>query len=92
MSSSEQRKLCLMVTLFSEKCLFPLKPGQNKKDQKIFQLHLFLNTFLQLAVEKKYLKNGAAWKFFGPSYFVMALVSKKSIHEMHKCTLVLSKQ
>jgi hypothetical protein len=30
-----------------------LKPGQNKKVQKIFQLHCFLNTFLQLAAEKK---------------------------------------
>jgi hypothetical protein len=32
-----------------------------------------LNTFLQLAAEKKYSKNGAAGKFFGPSYFVTAL-------------------
>ena len=51
-----------------------LKPGQNKKDQKIFQLHRFLNIFLQLAAEKKYSKNGAAGKFFGPSYFDPALV------------------
>ena len=50
-----------------------LKPGQNKKDQKIFQLHCFLNTFLQLAAEKKYSKNGAAVNFFGPSYFVTTL-------------------
>jgi hypothetical protein len=28
-----------------------------------------LNTFLPLAAEKKYSKNGAAGKFFGPSYF-----------------------
>jgi hypothetical protein len=45
-----------------------LKPGQN-----IFQLHHFLNTFLQLAAEKKFSKNGAAGNFFGPSYFVTAL-------------------
>ena len=50
-----------------------VKPGQNKKGQKIFQLHCFLNTFLQLSAEKKYSKNGAAGNFFGPSYFVMAL-------------------
>ena len=51
-----------------------LKPGQNKKVQKFFQLHRFLNTFLQLAAEKKYSKNSAAGNFFGPSYFVMALM------------------
>ena len=51
-----------------------LKPGQNKKGQKIFQLHRFLNTFLQLAAEKKYSKNGAAGIFFGPSYSVTALI------------------
>ena len=50
-----------------------LKPCQNKKGQHLFQLHRFLNTFLQLAAEKKYSKNGAAGKFFGPSYFVTAL-------------------
>ena len=33
-----------------------LKPGHNKKGQKIFQLHRFLNTILQLAAEKKYSK------------------------------------
>ena len=38
--------------------------------QKNFQLHRFLNTFSQLAAEKKYSKNGAAGKIFGPSYFV----------------------
>ena len=54
-----------------------VKPGQNKKGQKIFQLHRFLNTFLQLAAEKKYSKNGAAVNFFGPSYFVTALVFSK---------------
>ena len=51
-----------------------LQPGQNKNGQKKFQLHRFLNTFLQLAAEKKYSKNGAAGNFFGPSYFVTALV------------------
>ena len=56
-----------------------LKPGQNKKGQKIFQLHRFWNTFLQLAAEKKYSKNGATGKFFGPSYFMMALVGKKGL-------------
>ena len=50
-----------------------VKPGQNKKGQNFFQLHRFLNTFLQLAAEKKYSKNGAAGNFFGPSYFVTAL-------------------
>ena len=53
--------------------LISLKPGQNKMGQKFFQLHRFLNTFLQLAAEKKYSKNGAARNFFGPSYFVTAL-------------------
>jgi hypothetical protein len=48
-----------------------VKPSQNKKGQKIFQLPRLLNTFLQLAAEKKYSKNGAA--VFGPSYFVTAL-------------------
>ena len=50
-----------------------LKPGQNKKVKKNFQLHRFLNTILQLAAEKKYSKNGAAGDIFGPSYFVTAL-------------------
>ena len=50
-----------------------VKPGRNKKGQKIFQLHRFLNTFLQLAAEKKYSKNGAAGNFLGPSYIVLAL-------------------
>jgi hypothetical protein len=56
-----------------------LKPGQNKNGQKFFQLHRFLNTFLQLAAEKKYSKNGAAGKFFGPSYFVTALPTNVSL-------------
>ena len=50
-----------------------LKPSQNKKGQKNFQLHGFLNTFSQLPAEKKYSKNGATGKFFGPSYFDPAL-------------------
>ena len=62
-----------------------LKPGQNKKDQKFFQLHRFLNTFLQLAAEKKYSKNGAARIFFGPSYFMTALVATKSNGTKYEC-------
>ena len=51
-----------------------LKLSQNKKGQKNFQLHRFLNTFSQLLAVKKYSKNGAAGKFFGSSYFDPALV------------------
>ena len=51
-----------------------LKPSQNKKGRKKFQLHRFLNTFSQRPAVKKYSKNGAAGKFFGPSYFDPALV------------------
>ena len=60
---------------------YVLKPGQKKKGQNCFQLHHFLNTFLQLAAEKKYSKNDAAGNFFGPSYFVTALspLNKKLI-------------
>jgi len=36
-----------------------------------------LNTFSQLPAVKKYSKNGAAGKFFGPSYFDPALVIQK---------------
>ena len=50
-----------------------VKPSQNKKGQKKFQLHRFLNTFSQLPAAKKYSKNGAAGKDFGPSYFDPAL-------------------
>ena len=32
---------------------YVVKPGQNKKGQKNFQLHCFLTPFLQLAAEKK---------------------------------------
>ena len=56
-----------------------LKPGQNKKSQKNFQLPRFLNTFLQLAAEKKYSKNCAAGNFFSPSYFVTALEHKRKV-------------
>ena len=76
-------------------CLSMLKPGQNRKVQNFFQLHRFLNTFLQLAAEKKYSKNGAAGNFFGPSYFVTALVSKlaqirRLVHlQAHNLWLVL---
>ena len=51
-----------------------VKPSQNKKGRKMFQLHRFLNTFSQLPAVKKYSKNGAAGKFFGSSYFDPALV------------------
>ena len=51
------------------KSSFFLKPPQNKKGRKNFQLHRFLNIFSQLPAVKKYSKNGAAGKFFGPSYF-----------------------
>ena len=51
-----------------------LKPSQNKKGKKIFQLHRFLNTFSQLPAVKSIQKNGAAGKFFGSSYFDLALV------------------
>ena len=57
-----------------------VKPGQNKKGQKIFQLHPFLNTFLQLSAEKKYSKNGAAGKFFVPSYFDSALICTMQVN------------
>ena len=60
-----------------------LKPGQNKKGRKNFQLHRFLNAFSQLPAVKKYSKNGAAGKFFGPSYFDPALhLNWKIIHCM----------
>ena len=52
---------------------FTVKPSQNKKGQRILQLYHFLNTFSQLPAVKKYLKNGAAGKNFGPSYFDLAL-------------------
>ena len=42
----------------------------------------FLNPFLQLAAEKKDSKNGAARKFFGPSYFDLTL-SKVSVHTIY---------
>ena len=49
--------------------LTELKPGQNKKGHNNFYLHCFLNPFSQLPAVKKDSKNGAARKFFGPSYF-----------------------
>ena len=72
-----------------------LKPGQNKKGQKIFQLHRFLNTFLQLTAKKKYSKNGAAGNFFGPSYFVTVLTRIWSIllwKCLEYCKVVLNKK
>ena len=50
-----------------------LKPSQNTKGRKNFQLHRFLNTFYQLPAVKKYSKNGEAGKFFGPPYYDPAL-------------------
>ena len=51
---------------FFEECSC-LKLSQNKKGRKIFQLHHFLNLFLQLASEEKDSKNGAARNFFDPT-------------------------
>ena len=51
-----------------------VKSGQNKKGQKIFQLHRSLNPCSRLPAVKKDLKTAAARKFFGLSYFVTALV------------------
>ena len=52
-----------------------LKPSQNKKGRKNLQLHRFLNTFSQLPAVKKYSKNSAAEKIFGPPYFDPALAA-----------------
>ena len=46
-----------------------LKLPQNKKGWKNLQQHRCLNTFSQLPAVKKYSKNGAAGKLFGPSCF-----------------------
>ena len=40
-----------------------LKPGQNKKGQKIFRLHHFLNTFYNWQLRKSIQKR-CSWKFF----------------------------
>ena len=61
-----------------------LKPSQNKKGRKNFQLHRFLNTFSQLLAVKKYSKTGAAGIFFGCSYFDPALDLLKSICRKHE--------
>ena len=61
-----------------------LKPSQNKKGRKNFQLHHFLNTFSQLPAVKKYSKNGAAGKIFCPSYFDPALIIFKGCAEDEK--------
>ena len=53
-----------------------LKPGQNKKDQNVFQLHRFLNTFLQLAAENKYSKKWCSWKCFRPFLFCDGFTSR----------------
>ena len=62
-----------------------VKPSQNRKSQKFFLLHHFLNAFLQLAADKKDSKNGTARKFFGPSYFVTALVCLESYFLPFNC-------
>ena len=67
-----------------------LKPSQNKKGRKIFQLHRFLNTFSQLPAVKKYSKNGAAGKFFGPSYFDPALKAILDI-QASRITIVIDR-
>ena len=52
-----------------------LKPSQNKKGQKISSCTIFWPfLFSQLPAVKKDSKNGAARKFFGPSYFDLALI------------------
>ena len=56
--------------------IYVLKSGQNKKDQKNFQICRFMNPFSQLPAVERDSKNGAARKSFGPSYFVTALVRK----------------
>ena len=57
-----------------------VKPSQNKKGQKKFQVHRIRCLFLQLAAEKK-TKNDALGNSFGPSYFEMALVIFFSIKQ-----------
>ena len=61
-----------------------IKPGQNKKGQKILQLHRFFNTFSQLPAVKKYSINGAAGKIFGPYHFVTALPNFDKILFNHR--------
>ena len=46
-----------------------------------------MNPFLQLAAEIKDSKNGAARKYFGPSYFVTAIVGGSK--EVPKCVDVI---
>ena len=65
-----------------------LKSFQNRKGLKIFQLPTFRCLFLQLAAEKKCSKNGAAGNFFGPSYFVTALVLlSRFVHPNNSCAV-----
>ena len=72
-----QNRLTLIFKANSEFSLFwetiLLKLSQNKKGRKNFQLHRFLNNFSQLPAVKQYSKDGAAGKFFGPSYFDLPL-------------------
>ena len=55
-----------------KKSEFYLKPSQNKKSQKGC---IIFNSFFTDGSWEKGIKNGAARKFFGPSYFVTALVN-----------------
>ena len=57
---------------------YSTKAGSKYEGPKIFPAAPFFEYFLQLAAEKKYSKNGAAGNFFGPSYFVTALVMRPS--------------
>ena len=66
-------KFCACPNVNVVHCNNYLKPSKNKKVQKCFYLHRFLNPFSQLPAVKKDLKNGAARKFSGPSYFATAL-------------------
>ena len=52
----------------------PTKAGSKSEGPKNFPAAPFFEHFLQLGAEKKYSKNGAAGKFFGPSYFDPALI------------------
>ena len=61
-----------------------LKSGQNKNDQKLFQLLSFLNSFLQLAAEKKDSKNSASRNFFD----LTSAYSAKLIWPLHNAYLL----
>ena len=54
-----------------------LKPSQNKKKPKKILAAPKMMSFSQLPAVKKDTIFGAARKFFGPSYFMMALTYQK---------------